>query len=78
MHASITLTYCSALYNLALLLYQKRDCVSALKHLFTLFRHCFFHNKDMLLLGATYIRMNQLENTRQVHELSILSNAVCV
>ena len=70
----ITPTYRSALYNLALLLYQDKDYVSALKPLITLRDHHPSHDKGLLLLGDTYMHMDQPESARQAYELSIQIN----
>ena len=70
----ITPTYRSALYNLALLLFQDGDFPSALKHLLTLRDHHPSHDKGMLLLGDTYMCMNQPQSARQAYEQSIQVN----
>ena len=67
-------TYRSALYNLGLLHYQDQDYASSLKYLITLREHYPSHDKGMLLLGDTYMRLSQPESAQEVYELSIQMN----
>lgn len=70
----ITPTYRSALYNLALLLYQDEDYPSALGHLVTLRDHHPSHDRGMLLLGDTCMHMKQLDRAQEAYELAIQNN----
>ena len=68
------LTAVRALYNLGLLHYQDQDYASALKYLTILRDHYPSHDKGTLLLGDTYMHLNQPESAQEAYELSTQMN----